>query len=394
MLSSESLDISLKMDLNPPPLPFMQSEFSKLWERFAFFSKITEPSIASCCITLEDHPRVNCISCENGHFICQDALQPFVICESEKSFDVLHKNEGRLKCPACEKKLSERSLALLCRAEAWGAYENMRERYLYQKAFEQIAADFKEQEHKDQLAAEKKIMQDSIRNQFMKADGTFSGYSCPRCSYGPIDKKACDDLVAHHGQRIGVGIRISNSCPMCFWYGDNISQWKQWDGTFLDGERMENVQSAVAKIKDPYEEVRSSLRQSLNELEAEKNRLLGQNEMLARVSLLEAINQFGPQYQQETDTTEDEVDESPDPTGGLTPYEIRMQMNTAGPEEHARLGSLLIKALARAKKNHKDSDRSRYLAILREMKTLGHTLLNARNNMEAEVGAAVAALSL
>merc|ERR1712166_276279 len=53
---------------------------------------------------------------------------------------------------------------------------------------------------------------------------------CGRCGHGPIDKKACDNLSTHHGDRTSGGGRINNACPSCGWFSAHIRDWPRWNG--------------------------------------------------------------------------------------------------------------------------------------------------------------------
>merc|ERR1712166_123579 len=71
-------------------------------------------------------------------------------------------------------------------------------------------------------------MGEQLQRQFPNA------YQCGRCSHGPIDKKACDDLSTHHGDRTSGGGRINNACPSCGWFSPHIRDWPKWNGTLPD----------------------------------------------------------------------------------------------------------------------------------------------------------------
>lgn len=57
---------------------------------------------------------------------------------------------------------------------------------------------------------------------------------CGRCGFGPVDHMACFDLRAHHGQVVGRGARINNSCPWCGWFSSNVEDWPPWNGELRD----------------------------------------------------------------------------------------------------------------------------------------------------------------
>jgi len=55
---------------------------------------------------------------------------------------------------------------------------------------------------------------------------------CPKCSFGPLIKDACDDLTAHHGQTRRNGGTTNNACPQCGFFARDWKDWKPWEGTF------------------------------------------------------------------------------------------------------------------------------------------------------------------
>jgi hypothetical protein len=58
-------------------------------------------------------------------------------------------------------------------------------------------------------------------------------YMCGRCGFGPILHTNCDNLATHHLQKgnYGGGVVVSNACPRCNWFVDNIRAWPRWKGT-------------------------------------------------------------------------------------------------------------------------------------------------------------------
>jgi len=76
--------------------------------------------------------------------------------------------------------------------------------------------------------AELEALAESLRMQLPDAR------MCPQCSFGPIIKRACDDLGAHNGQDEGGGVRINNACPQCGWFGQSWGEWLPWNGYFSE----------------------------------------------------------------------------------------------------------------------------------------------------------------
>ena len=54
---------------------------------------------------------------------------------------------------------------------------------------------------------------------------------CPKCSFGPVIKDACNNLTTHHGQARHDGATTNNACPQCGFFANNWTEWKTWEGT-------------------------------------------------------------------------------------------------------------------------------------------------------------------
>ena len=52
--------------------------------------------------------------------------------------------------------------------------------------------------------------------------GNTDCYLCPKCNFGPVAHKACEDLSSHHDHG-----GISNKCPKCGYFASTISEWIQ-----------------------------------------------------------------------------------------------------------------------------------------------------------------------
>ena len=72
------------------------------------------------------------------------------------------------------------------------------------------------EEHRD--AAQLKLA-------YLRSDGTYRGYMCPRCGYGPLEHGHCSSLTDHHGQA-----RINNACVRCGHLEPDASGLMVWDG--------------------------------------------------------------------------------------------------------------------------------------------------------------------
>lgn len=165
--------------------------------------------------------------------MCKEALGRYVDTELEKPIEYHQALKG-VKCPACTNTFTgERLLELLS--------PEMREKYadLQSKCAEK-------EKHEEEVAAQKpedvEVLRQSIRLQFTDGKGRLKGKMCPTCKFGPIEHFACDDLRAHHNQKIAEDVRISNACPVCHYFHSNIRKWNEWDGSFLDQDRVDEIE--------------------------------------------------------------------------------------------------------------------------------------------------------
>jgi hypothetical protein len=76
---------------------------------------------------------------------------------------------------------------------------------------------------------------------------------CGSCGFGPVDIYGCADLVAHHGQAVGLRGRIQNTCPNCGWFASSSSEWPKWDGVVSGGSvTSQIVEFYFAPTKDRF----------------------------------------------------------------------------------------------------------------------------------------------
>lgn len=191
-----------------------------------------------CCIFLDFHAPEQCISCTNGHHVSQEALGKYLEMELDKPLDYHQKLDG-LKCPKCELSFSGERISSLVSPDLAKQFQELRERCADKARYEEEVAG------QDDL----NTIQECIRLQFKNTKGDYVGcFMCPDCGFGPIDKKACDDMQAHHFQRKGDTF-IDNSCPMCHFFAGSITQWKKWDGSFLPGDKVMKMNKIALKVK-------------------------------------------------------------------------------------------------------------------------------------------------
>lgn len=191
-----------------------------------------------CCIFLDFHAPDQCVSCANGHHVSQAALGRYLEVELEKPLEDHQRLRG-LKCPKCELAFPSDRVASLVSPDLAKQFKELRERCADKAKYEEEVAG------QDDL----NTIQECIRLQFKNNKGDYVGcYMCPDCGFGPIDKKACDDMRAHHFQRKGDTF-IDNSCPMCHFFAGSINKWKKWDGSFLPGDKVMKMNKIAAKVK-------------------------------------------------------------------------------------------------------------------------------------------------
>ena len=69
------------------------------------------------------------------------------------------------------------------------------------------------------------------RIHFIRSDGSFRAYQCPKCKFGPLMHGECSDLLNHHMQENENGVTYNNACPNCNTLYDDVKELSVWDGT-------------------------------------------------------------------------------------------------------------------------------------------------------------------
>merc|ERR1719193_937595 len=166
-------------------------------------------------------------------------------------------------------------------------------RCLYQEAFEEISDKMKKLQKKSDMY-ETYLMEEQVRLQFKKEDGTFGGYQCPECKFGPIDHAHCQDLRAPHEQQSG-GAVINNACPICGFFDPHLTNWLQWDGTFLrlNEEEIEKLKERLRINKEEKQQLDDIIREMNAKAEgyvAQWNGL--RRQLVARVNELSSRRQW------------------------------------------------------------------------------------------------------
>jgi len=97
-------------------------------------------------------------------------------------------------------------------AEGGGSFEAVQRRLM-----------LKVMQHVSTEGARGGMTQDVLRTLFPHS------YMCAKCFFGPVDHFACSNLRSHHGEKYGGGA-ISNACPRCGWFSQDITDWPAWNG--------------------------------------------------------------------------------------------------------------------------------------------------------------------
>lgn len=255
----------------------------------------------TCVVMLDEYPESQGIKCPNGCFISRMALNHYIKTENAKEFDEIYARKGKILCPrvimgeCASEPYNEVLIARMVDMDVFEQYMANAKRCLYQEAFEEISEKVELLQRKNNVL-ETEMMEEQVRLQFKNPDGTFGGFQCPDCKFGPIDHRHCNDLRAHHEQRSGAAV-ISNACPICGFFTPKLADWNKWDGTFLrlnDAQReavrekwrlnrkeKAELDELIKKISDrmrnyhtQWNSMRSQLVERVNELETRRQFLL------------------------------------------------------------------------------------------------------------------------
>jgi hypothetical protein len=84
----------------------------------------------------------------------------------------------------------------------------------------QKVQDLLKQARADKSQEERALLLEQVRSLFRNQDGTFRGYMCRECKFGPVDHYACPSLTGSD----------RNRCLQCGWSATHLSAWLPWDG--------------------------------------------------------------------------------------------------------------------------------------------------------------------
>lgn len=68
---------------------------------------------------------------------------------------------------------------------------------------------------------------------FSNKDGTYRGYQCSKCQFGPIIHSGCNNLLTHHNKISLRKYKNNNSCPNCGYVHKCVEEMSQWNGKNL-----------------------------------------------------------------------------------------------------------------------------------------------------------------
>ena len=74
----------------------------------------------------------------------------------------------------------------------------------------------------------------------MRHDGTFRGFQCAACGYGPLWNDHCSELVSHHGQKTEEGHTLQNNCPRCHTFVHDTRLLQRWNGAVIHASSQES----------------------------------------------------------------------------------------------------------------------------------------------------------
>lgn len=192
-----------------------------------------------CCICLTE---TGAVSCASGHSTCVGCLSRHArtCCDlrSQGAQQSLLARRGVVPCPfadiegqhavACSQALRVSTLATALPAEDIDDVIVPAIEWQAEKRGHAAASGW-------MLQGVSKAKQEHRAAEEMLCAALPEAYQCGRCGFGPILHRNCDDLHAHHRQRVGNGTRLSNDCPRCGWFARSIKQWPRWNGR-LPGE--------------------------------------------------------------------------------------------------------------------------------------------------------------
>ena len=214
----------------------------------------------SCGVCTEfKHPSEG-IKCDAGHFSCSACVEKLLYDSIERSGDGMSAAEHKqlcyhVKCSVmgdatgvCHRIFSWKQLASGVPEKAIDALRDKNLEFAIEKKLPDAAKAFAAETQKSAGTLSLEQEAQSIRSSYRQVNGRFRDESgavvkqCERCGVGPVEKRACDDMSAHHGDlvrdaRTGAIIyKQDMSCRHCnFLDQRSWSSWPDWDGRYVIG---------------------------------------------------------------------------------------------------------------------------------------------------------------
>lgn len=186
-----------------------ESLLEKALETFKLLDdKRENRTVCCCCYSLCDKQnQVSCNAKENPHVFCITCVEA----QAKSMWDkICVENTGKIPCFSindCEGTLN------LCPGEYC-------KKWITNFDFHNVSLPMM---RKHGFLNEKKL--DAKTQNFLRFDGSFLGYKCSNCNFGPLWHDFCSDLQEHHGTL------FNNTCPRCHYFHHSTSDMQRWDGS-------------------------------------------------------------------------------------------------------------------------------------------------------------------
>ena len=185
-----------------------ESLIEKALETFkSLDEKQDDSSVCHCCYSLcNKRYLVSCNSKENVHVFCKTCVESQAKHMWEK---VCIDGDGKIACfsiDECEGSLN------LCPGEYC-------KKWIANSEFQKVSLPMMREQS---FLNEEKL--DAKTQNLLRFDGSFLGYKCSNCNFGPLWHDFCSDLYEHHGTQ------FDNTCPRCHHFHDSTDDMQRWDG--------------------------------------------------------------------------------------------------------------------------------------------------------------------
>ena len=172
--------------------------------------KINEITCECCCMQTT---RDKCLMCSNNHIICKACIDQ----SCKEFYENIQSSHRQLSCcsmHSCSGYIPEHQFSQTYHGKSLLHDFFMRD---ITPMLLNYIKNFSNEEIQKNIA-------------FLRNDGTFRAFQCPRCGFGPIIHAHCSDLLSHHGQHTAENFVVNNSCPNCKFLADDVHDLDDWDG--------------------------------------------------------------------------------------------------------------------------------------------------------------------